>query len=63
MRQDPSKLSKKSHIILQNGLYTPSLGANILSLRRLDGEGYDVHLHKGCLTIPDQRSVLLTKLQ
>ena len=44
-------------------LYTPSLKANILSLGRLDEEGYDIRLHKGFLTIHDDRGFLLTKVQ
>ena len=42
-------------ITLKNVLYTPSLKTNILSRGRLDEEGYDIHLHKGFLTIHDDR--------
>ena len=52
-----------THITLKNVLYTPSLKANILSLGRLDEEGYDICLHKGFLTIHDNRGFLLTKVQ
>ena len=52
-----------THITLRNVLYTPSLKAIILSLSRLDKEGYDIHLHKGFLTIHDDRGILLTKVQ
>ena len=52
-----------THITLKNVLYTPSLKANILSLGRLDEEGYDIRLHKGFLTIHDDRGFLLTKVQ
>ena len=44
-------------------LYTTSLKANIVSLGRLDEEGYDFRLHKGSLTIHDDRGFLLTKVQ
>ena len=52
-----------THITLKNVLYTSSLKANILSLGRLDEEGYDIRLHKGFLTIHDDRGFLLTKVQ
>ena len=47
-----------THIILKNVFYTPSLKANILSLGRLDEEGYDIRLHKGFLNIHDDRGIL-----
>ena len=52
-----------THITLKNVLYTPSLKANILSLGRLDEEGYDIRLRKGFLTIHDDKGFLLTKVQ
>ena len=52
-----------THITLKNVLYTPSLKANILSLDRLDEDGYDIRLHKGFLTNHDDRGFLLTKVQ
>ena len=52
-----------THIIVKNILYTPSLKANIVSLSRLDEEGYDIHLHKDFLTIHDDRGVILTRVQ
>ena len=50
-----------THIILRNFLSTTSLKANILSLSRLD-EGYNIRLHKGFLTIHDDRRILQTKV-
>ena len=52
-----------THITLKNVLYTPSLKANILSLGRLDEEGYDIRLHKGFLNIYDNRGFLLNDVQ
>ena len=52
-----------THITLKNVLYRPSLKANILSLDRLDEEGYDIRLHKGFIIIHDDRGILLTKVQ
>ena len=52
-----------THIIMKNVLYTPSLKANILSLGRLDEEGYDIRLHKSFLTIHNDIGVLLTKVK
>ena len=52
-----------TQITLENVLYTPSLKANIVSLGRLDEEGYDISLHKGFLTIYDDRGFVLTKVQ
>ena len=52
-----------THITLKNVLYTSFLKANILSVGRLDEEGYDIRLHKGFLTIHDDIGILLTKVQ
>ena len=52
-----------THITVKNVLYTLSLKTNILSLGRLDEEGYHIRLHKGFLTIHDDRGILLTKVQ
>ena len=43
-------------------LYTPQLCVNILSLGQLDGEGYDIKLQDGFLSIYDQHGKLLTKV-
>ena len=58
-----SNFINNTHVTLQNVLYAPSLKANIMSLEILDEEGYDIHIHKGFLTIPNQKALLLNKVQ
>ena len=48
-------------MIFENVLYIPKLKTNILSLGKLDSQGYDIRLRDGFLTLYDGQGRLLTK--
>ena len=48
-------------MIFENILYKPKLKTNILILGKLDDQGYDMRIRKGCIILHDSKRRLLTK--
>ena len=56
-------MKNKNHQIIFNVYYAPKMKKNILSLGQLKEKGYDIHMRNHSISIGDQRSNLIAKVE
>jgi hypothetical protein len=51
------------HRVFTEVFFIPVLKSSVVSLGQLDESWYDIHIHRGVLTVRDQRNRVLMKVQ